>query len=218
MKRFALVVAILALCATSVNAATATLRLKCNLDAQTWDLYGIVSQGDNGGLAGWAVAMTNVADIVLKSPEVALSLEHGMVGAGFNFLKATAPNAFGSCQDSTKAALYQEFGVGQAPGVIVGFPGVIPDVPYDYPVLLASGKLVGDGPFNRQNPQNLPAFRTARINLYTAAGQSGNLGDITLAHLQTERIFVPEPSTIVLGALGALGLMLGWCRRRKAAW
>ncbi len=41
MKRFALVVAILALCATSVNAATAAFRLKYDGVAKTWDLYGI---------------------------------------------------------------------------------------------------------------------------------------------------------------------------------
>ncbi|MHB1033523.1 MAG: PEP-CTERM sorting domain-containing protein [Pirellulales bacterium] len=214
MKRFALVVAILALCATSVNAATATLRLKCNLDAKTWDLCGIVSQGDNGGMASWVVAMTNVADIVLKAPEVALSLEHGMVGAGFNFFKSTNPNAFSSTQDTTKPPINQVFGVGQAPGVIVGFPGLIPDVPYDYPVLLASGTMVGNPPFNAQN---LPAFRNARVNVYRTAGRSGGVGDVIEAQVQTERIFVPEPSTIVLGALGTLGILLGRCRRRKAA-
>ncbi|MHB1037648.1 MAG: PEP-CTERM sorting domain-containing protein [Pirellulales bacterium] len=214
MKRFALVVAILALCVASANAASVKFRLKYNGVDKTWNLYGLVSAGDNGGLASWGAAVTKVSDIALRTPEVALSTEHGLAAAGFNQFKATAPSAFGSSQDTTKPGLNQEFGVGQGPGIVGGFPAAgIADVAYDYPVLLASGKLVGDGPFNRNNLGNLPVFTNATANVYKTNGQSGGLGDVVAAQMVTE--VVPEPSTMVLAAFGLLGLVAFGFRRNK---
>ncbi|MHB1034430.1 MAG: PEP-CTERM sorting domain-containing protein [Pirellulales bacterium] len=173
MTRLVLAVAVLGLASTPADAATARFTIYRSPHTGLFHIEAWVSSGDNGGLASFGLAMTNISDLVLTTPEVALSEAHGMQPAGFNVFKQTFPSAFGASQDILKPANVQHYGVGQAAGVISGFPAAgIPDAPYDYPILLGTGKPVGSGPWDRQHPQNLPMFTNATANVYESVGST----------------------------------------------
>ncbi|MHB1037762.1 MAG: PEP-CTERM sorting domain-containing protein [Pirellulales bacterium] len=211
MKRLILAMLVLFLAAEPAEAAIVQLIIKWSSQTGEVNFYAKVQGNDNAGLALFGLALENVQDLVLRVPQVALSEAHAMQPAGFTQFRMTDPSSFGASQDLLQPASGQVYGVGQAPGVLSGFPAAgIPDVPYDYPVLLGTGKLTGNGPWDRRHPENLAVVTNATANVYEALGST----KVKPAGVG----FGPEPSSFILAALGlAAATPYVWRRRRAKA-
>jgi hypothetical protein len=190
----ALVLAVIALVCASAQAATHQFDLTINEQARTFDVWGSVSGGDNAGMASFVVDLLNIDTARVVAPkgfdrdELRLkgfvTISPALTGDGtvYGYQNLSDPNSL-------------ILGIGQTAGSLPVYPGSsYVGIPWAAPVHLATGTYSGP---------ELPVIgTTATADVFTHIGST---------ELQTAGIYLPEPASCLLLAIGGA---MALCRRR----
>jgi hypothetical protein len=196
MKRMSLLLAAVSLLSVmgAAQASVVTLDLQVDQGAGTWELYGSASLDNNGGIAGFNIDLVDIASATVMAPKGYDMDSHENRGFTIRSADLTGDGAVFAGQNTTvEASLI--YGIGQYAGTFNFDPGSQTSVPWDAPVLLASGTCAGG---------SSPWFGdSTNVNVFTDSG-------IT-THAAGEIILTPEPAVLSLLALGAVAML----RRRR---
>ncbi len=216
----AAVLALVVVCSVAAadSQPTATLTLVNNYVTDTWQLFADCSQGDNAGIAGYALDLGNVdlnsivhhdpigGEYLTRTGGGTFYQQYGFTVIGYDPNTQHGPNIgeiFAAQLSLDPASLI--YGVGQQAGSLPSLDG---PVNYDAHVFLANGSYAGGTPYFFQNMQ-LQAY--PQVNVWEQVGTHDAAAAQVEAVVVTQMVLVPEPATMVLLAAGAMALL----RRRR---